>query len=161
MMALKVDQWTKFCESIKDTPKFPGDYWKKIKQISTQSIDPPKYKSIPKLFYENEPAYTDSSKADVFTKEFDAEFLESDIKLEISKLKPKSSPGTDGIRNSHIINLPENGIKLLLLIANLSWKNSEVFGRMEVGTDHHDRKKFQGKKKSIKQQTHKSYKNCH
>ena len=161
MVALKVQQWTAFCESVNDKPKFSGNYWKMIKKISSQSNEKPKYKSIPKLFYANETAVTDESKANVFARvlkatfaedhnnsfdndyfkyvndyvndneselfsttpdliHYDDEFQLADVKTEVTKLRPGSAPGNDQIRNTHIMNLPEEGLKLLVIMTG-SW----------------------------------------
>jgi len=53
---------------------------------------------------------------DLFTTEpgqdvYDYDFKEEEVKEVIKFLKRKSAPGTDGIRNKHIANLPESGIK--------------------------------------------------
>ena len=40
--SLRVTQWTKFCNTINETTKFSGDYWKKIKQTSSQVSQPKK-----------------------------------------------------------------------------------------------------------------------
>jgi len=68
---------------------------------------------------------------DLFTTEpgqdvYDYDFKEEEVKEVIKLLKLKSAPGTDGIRNKHIANLPESGIKILTTMANLSWNHHKV-----------------------------------
>jgi hypothetical protein len=57
---------------------------------------------------------------------YDYDFKEEEVKEVIKLLKCKSAPGTDGIRNKHIANLPESGIKILTIMANLSWNHHNV-----------------------------------
>ncbi len=66
MKAIQESQWTSFCQSIKETQKYSADYWKKIKQISTQSSTPSKPKPIPNLFYRASVISTDAMKAQIF-----------------------------------------------------------------------------------------------
>jgi len=47
LKTIQESQWTSFCQSIKESQKYSADYWKKIKQISTQSSTPSKPKPIP------------------------------------------------------------------------------------------------------------------
>ncbi len=74
--ALKVDQWHKFCNSISDERKFSGEYWKKIKQIGSQSSAPKKHKKIPSLLDEGCLVNTNSGKAAVFGKVLKSIFSE-------------------------------------------------------------------------------------
>ena len=77
MLALRSEQWIQFCESTSDVPKFSGDYWIKIKKISSQTTMPPKQNVIPNLYYENQVISTSSMKAQTFGKTLSHIFSES------------------------------------------------------------------------------------
>ncbi len=66
MKAIQESQWIKFCQSIKETQKYSADYWRKIKQISTQSSTPFKPKPIPNLFHNASIVSTDAMKSQTF-----------------------------------------------------------------------------------------------
>lgn len=36
MKGLREEQWSKFCNSINNAPKYSSEHWKKIKQITSQ-----------------------------------------------------------------------------------------------------------------------------
>jgi hypothetical protein len=66
MKATQEAQWLNFCKSLHGSQKYSTDYWKKIKQISSQSSAPIKHKQIPNLFYKSSVISTDSMKAQIF-----------------------------------------------------------------------------------------------
>lgn len=90
-----------------------------------------------KEHFKNVEDFIATNKKNLFTTdhdelEYDKEFNELEVKEVIKLLKRRSAPGTDGITNKHIINLPESGIKILTKITNLSWNNHKILDEWKV-----------------------------
>ncbi len=64
--------------------------------------------------------------------DFNKEFMMADLESCIASLKRRSAPGPDGIKNSHLIKLPDIGKCLLLRIANASWNHNCIIDDWKI-----------------------------